>query len=113
MKNYYDNQISDTLALTIPCPLCGAPEYTACVYVWPKGVRECEFTWEFDPDHCTVHSEGQHERLNKVGTPTKVTHNARKNVVFNRKIREQRLAELEQLRAWLLKYGDIFEEREG
>lgn len=102
----HDNQINDTLALTVPCPLCGVPEYVRCVYVWPKGVRECEF----DGDRCFRHSESQHERLAKVGTPTKVTHKERKNIVFNRKIRERQLELLKRLRQWLLAYGDIFQE---
>lgn len=107
------NEISDALALTVPCPICGVPEFVQCVYVWPKGVRECAFTYIHDPAQCTVHSDTQHERLAKVGTPTKVTHNARKNIVFTRKIRDRQLELLEQLRTWLLEYGDIFEEREG
>lgn len=106
-----DNQISDSLALTVPCPLCRVPEYVRCVYVWPKGVAPCHFPEGWD--RCVQHSSGQHERLNKVGTPTKITHNARKNVVFNRKIRERQLELLEQLKHWLLRYGDIFEEKEG
>lgn len=106
-----DNQISDALALTIPCPLCGVSEYVQCVYVWPKGVRECHFPEGWDS--CVQHSESQHERLAKVGTSTKITHNARKNQVFTRKIRERQLELLEQLRDWLTDYGDIFEEDDG
>lgn len=105
-------EISDALALTVPCPLCKAEAYSPCVYVWPKGVKECFFAdgW----DECVQHNRGQHERLAKVGTPTKVTHNARKYLVFTRKIRERQLAELAQLHEWLVRYGDIFtEERDG
>lgn len=98
--------ISDLLALSVPCPLCNAPEDSPCVYVWPKGVRECEF--KNDSDVCYLHSDSQHERLANVGTPTRVTHNARKQLMFNRRVRQRQLAELQHLRTWLLKYGDIF-----
>lgn len=101
----------DSLALTVPCPLCNAPEYTPCVYVWPKGVRDCQF--DDDSDLCTVHSDTQHERLAKVGMPTKVIHNARKHVVFKRSVRQRLLDEYERLAEWLQQYGDIFEERVG
>lgn len=105
-----DSRISDSLALTVPCPLCGATEDSPCVYVWPKGVKDCEFTYILDPTHCTVHSDTQHERLAKVGTPTKIAHNDRKNIVFNRRVRARQLAELKQLRTWLLQHGNIFKE---
>lgn len=108
MSYINDNRITDALALTVPCPLCGVAEYTHCVYVWPKGVTECFFPEGWD--YCIRHSDRQHERLNKVGTPTKVTHNARKNVVFNRKIRERQLEEFKRLSDWLIKYGGIFAE---
>lgn len=95
-------------ALNIPCPTCGVAEDVACVYVWPKGVTECEF-WE-DSEICYKHTDTQHERLTKVGTPTKAPHQSRKIAVHKRKIRERQLEEWEQLRRWLLKYGDIFKE---
>lgn len=100
--------ISDLLALSVPCPLCGAAEDSPCVYVWPKGVRECQF--EADSDICWQHSDSQHERLAKVGTPTRVTHNARKQIVFNRRVRQRQLDQLKLLSDWLVRYGDIFKE---
>lgn len=105
------SESDDSLALTVECPICQAPEYSPCVYVWPKGVAECYF-----PDGyytCIQHSDAQHERLAKVGTPTKVAHNARKNVVFNRRVRERQLATHRQLSDWLTQYGDIFAEDGG
>lgn len=106
MNNYDD--IGDALALTVPCPLCGAQEFEPCVYVWPKGVRPCHMPEGLD--YCIQHNADQHKRLDKVGTPTKVIHNARKNLVYTRKIRDRQLAELGQLGDWLHKYGDIFRE---
>lgn len=101
-----NDSISDSLALSVPCPLCLAPEDEPCVYVWPKGVSECVF--REGSDICWQHNDAVHERLAKVGTPTKTTHNARKNLVFNRRVRQRQLAEQAQLRNWLLQYGNIF-----
>lgn len=103
----------DDLALTVVCPVCDAPEEQPCVYIWPKGVRECEFSNERFPTICQVHSDGQHERLLKVGLPTKVAHVKRKNLVFRRSVRQRQLEDLEYLRNWLLQYGDIFKEEGG
>lgn len=100
----------NSLALMVPCPLCNAEEDRPCVYVWPKGVKECQFTWESDPTHCTVHSEGQHERLAKVGEPTKIAHNARKHLVFKRSVRQKQFEEMQRLGEWLRRYGNIFKE---
>lgn len=102
------DRVNDSLSLTVACPLCGAAEYSPCVYVWPKGVRECQFG--NNSDICWYHSNSQHERLAKVGQPTKTTHNARKHLVFNRRVRERQLAELRQLSNWLNRYADIFKE---
>lgn len=110
MKPNYNYNNADSLALTVPCPLCHAEEDMPCVYVWPKGVRECAFTWDHDPTLCTAHSKGQHERLAKVGMPTKITHNERKSVVFKRSVRQKQLEEKKRLVEWLRRYGDIFKE---
>lgn len=99
-------EVSDRLALTVPCPLCGAVDYEPCVYVFPKGVQPCKIV----EGVCINHSESLHRRLTKVGTPTKVPHNARKHLLHNRKVRERQLAELRRLSVWLMRYGDIFKE---
>lgn len=102
---------NDSLVYTVACPLCQAPEYSPCVYVWPKGVAPCYFPDGYTT--CISHNDRQHERLAKVGTPTKVPHNARKNVVHKRSVRERQLTELRQLSDWLNRYGDIFAEDGG
>lgn len=107
------NNMTDDIALTVACPVCNAPEDSPCVYIWPKGVRECEFTNELFPDICQVHSDKQHERLEKVGALTKASHSKRKNIVYKRSVRQRQLEELTRLRNWLLQYGSIFEERDG
>lgn len=107
--SYSSNFISsNSLALTVPCPLCLAEEDMPCVYVWPKGVKECQF--KENSDICWNHSDAQHERLAKVGLPTKIPHNERKNVVFKRSVRKKQSEELERLGEWLRRYGNIFKE---
>lgn len=108
VKSAIPNYPATDLALSIPCPVCGVDEERPCVYVWPKGVAECKF-WE-DSDICFRHSDSQHDRIAKVGTPTKTPHSSRKGAVFKRKLRERQHEEWEKLRRWFAEYGDIFEE---
>lgn len=94
------------LVYSVVCPTCGADEGEPCIYLWPKGVAECEF-WE-ESDICFKHSDGQHERIAKVGNATKAPHHARNQAANNRRVRAQKLAEQQQLREWFLRYGNIF-----
>lgn len=73
------------LAYQERCPLCGAEAGQPCTYT-TFDLR----TWR------------------RNGQATKVPHGRRYRAVYDREVREERQAKLQQLRDWLRQYGDIF-----
>lgn len=91
-------------ALVVPCPECGERAGSWCVFIWPKTVPVAPV------EEYRFRARSLRDRLALVGTRMQSLHNRRCNLFHEVERRRQQREQQEQLRTWLLAYGDIFEE---
>lgn len=100
----YGGPVSVDRALTVPCPECGQPSGSGCVYIWPRDLPVQPL------EYFRFYARGTRDRVARVGTPTAKPHNGRCALYSLDRSSAYRLRRMKQLRAWLRAYGDIFKE---